>query len=139
MDGIEKQYGGWNMFGILTKKKVREIEEQYKKELEEKDARFQELKEFSDNKLKELEDNYNKSLLEKDEQLHKLNHEYQLTLDLTDDFTREIERLNKQVRREVDKANEVLGKIEKEKAIFLRTKSGRIKKKYAKKILDKLD
>lgn len=127
------------MFGILTKKKVREIEEQYKKELEEKDARFQELKEFSDNKLKELEDNYNKSLLEKDEQLHKLNHEYQLTLDLTDDFTREIERLNKQVRREVDKANEVLGKIEKEKAIFLRTKSGRIKKKYAKKILDKLD
>ena len=127
------------MFGILTKKKVREIEEQYKKELEEKDARFQELKEFSDNKLKELEDNYNKSLLEKDEQLHKLNHEYQLTLDLTDDFTREIERLNKQVRREVDKANEVLGKIEKEKAIFLRTKSGRIKKKYAKKILEKLD
>ena len=127
------------MFGILTKKKVREIEEQYKKELKEKDARFQELKEFSDNKLKELEDNYNKSLLEKDEQLHKLNHEYQLTLDLTDDFTREIERLNKQVRREVDKANEVLGKIEKEKAIFLRTKSGRIKKKYAKKILDKLD
>lgn len=127
------------MFGILTKKKVREIEEQYKKELEEKDARFQELKEFSDNKLKELEDNYNKSLLEKDEQLHKLNHEYQLTLDLTDDFTREIERLNRQVRREVDKANEVLGKIEKEKAIFLRTKSGRIKKKYAKKILDKLD
>lgn len=127
------------MFGILTKKKVREIEEQYKKELEEKDARFQELKEFSDNKLKELEDNYNKSLLEKDEQLHKLNHEYQLTLDLTDDFNREIERLNKQVRREVDKANEVLGKIEKEKAIFLRTKSGRIKKKYAKKILDKLD
>lgn len=127
------------MFGILTKKKVREIEEQYKKELEEKDARFQELKEFSDNKLKELEDNYNKSLLEKDEQLHKLNHEYQLTLDLTDDFTREIERLNIQVRREVDKANEVLGKIEKEKAIFLRTKSGRIKKKYAKKILDKLD
>lgn len=139
MDGTEKQYGGWNMFGILTKKKVREIEEQYKKELEEKDARFQELKEFSDNKLKELEDNYNKSLLEKDEQLHKLNHEYQLTLDLTDDFNREIERLNKQVRREVDKANEVLGKIEKEKAIFLRTKSGRIKKKYAKKILDKLD
>ena len=127
------------MFGILTKKKVREIEEQYKKELEEKDVRFQELKEFSDNKLKELEDNYNKSLLEKDEQLHKLNHEYQLTLDLTDDFTREIERLNKQVRREVDKANEVLGKIEKEKAIFLRTKSGRIKKKYAKKMLDKLD
>lgn len=127
------------MFGILTKKKVREIEEQYKKELKEKDARFQELKEFSDNKLKELEDNYNKSLLEKDEQLHKLNHEYQLTLDLTDDFNREIERLNKQVRREVDKANEVLGKIEKEKAIFLRTKSGRIKKKYAKKILDKLD
>lgn len=127
------------MFGILTKKKVREIEEQYKKELAEKDTRFQELKEFSDNKLKELEDNYNKSLLEKDEQLHKLNHEYQLTLDLTDDFTREIERLNKQVRREVDKANEVLGKIEKEKAIFLRTKSGRIKKKYAKKILDKLD
>lgn len=139
MDGTEKQYGGWNMFGILTKKKVREIEEQYKKELKEKDARFQELKEFSDNKLKELEDNYNKSLLEKDEQLHKLNHEYQLTLDLTDDFNREIERLNKQVRREVDKANEVLGKIEKEKAIFLRTKSGRIKKKYAKKILDKLD
>lgn len=127
------------MFGILTKKKVREIEEQYKKELAEKDTRFQELKEFSDNKLKELEDNYNKSLLEKDEQLHKLNHEYQLTLDLTDDFTREIERLNKQVRREVDKANEVLGKIEKEKAIFLRTKSGRIKKKYAKKMLDKLD
>ena len=127
------------MFGILTKKKVREIEEQYKKELEEKDARFQELKEFSDSKLKEMEDNYNKSLLEKDEQLHKLNHEYQLTLDLSDDFTREIERLNKQVRREVDKANEVLGKIEKEKAIFLRTKSGRIKKKYAKKILDKLD
>ena len=127
------------MFGILTKKKVREIEEQYKKELKEKDARFQELKEFSDNKLKELEDNYNKSLLEKDEQLHKLNHEYQLTLDLTDDFNREIERLNKQVRREVDKANEVLGKIEKENAIFLRTKSGRIKKKYAKKILDKLD
>lgn len=139
MDGTEKRYGGWNMFGILTKKKVREIEEQYKKELKEKDARFQELKEFSDNKLKELEDNYNKSLLEKDEQLHKLNHEYQLTLDLTDDFNREIERLNKQVRREVDKANEVLGKIEKEKAIFLRTKSGRIKKKYAKKILDKLD
>lgn len=127
------------MFGILTKKKVREIEEQYKKELEEKDVQLQELKKFSDSKLKELEDNYNKSLLEKDEQLHKLNHEYQLTLDLTDDFTREIERLNKQVRREVDKANEVLGKIEKEKAIFLRTKSGRIKKKYAKKMLDKLD
>lgn len=127
------------MFGICSKKKLKEVEEQYKKELKEKDARFQELKEFSDNKLKELEDNYNKSLLEKDEQLHKLNHEYQLTLDLTDDFTREIERLNKQVRREVDKANEVLGKIEKEKAIFLRTKSGRIKKKYAKKILDKLD
>lgn len=127
------------MFGICSKKKLKEVEEQYKKELKEKDARFQELKEFSDNKLKELEDNYNKSLLEKDEQLHKLNHEYQLTLDLTDDFTREIERLNKQVRREVDKANEVLGKIEKEKAIFLRTKSGRIKKKYAKKMLDKLD
>lgn len=127
------------MFGILTKKKVREIEEQYKKELEEKDARLQELKKFSDSKLKEMEENYNKSLLEKDEQLHKLNHEYQLTLDLTDDFNREIERLNKQVRREVDKVNEVLGKIEKEKAIFLRTKSGRIKKKYAKKILDKLD
>ena len=127
------------MFGICSKKKLKEVEEQYKREIEEKDARFQELKEFSDNKLKELEDNYNKSLLEKDEQLHKLNHEYQLTLDLTDDFTREIERLNKQVRREVDKANEVLGKIEKEKAIFLRTKSGRIKKKYAKKMLDKLD
>lgn len=127
------------MFGICSKKKLKEVEEQYKREIEEKDARFQELKEFSDSKLKELEENYNKSLLEKDEELHKLNNEYQLTLDLTDDFTREIERLNKQVRREVDKANEVLGKIEKEKAIFLRTKSGRIKKKYAKKILDKLD
>ena len=113
------------MFGILTKKKVREIEEQYKKELEEKDARLQELKEFSDSKLKEMEDNYNKSLLEKDEVFHKLN--------------KEIGKLNKQLVREKDKTDEVLGKIEKEKAIFLRTKSGRIKKKYAKKILDKLD
>lgn len=127
------------MFGILTKKKVREIEEQYKKELEEKDARFQELKEFSDNKLKELEDNYNKSLLEKDEQFHNLNKEYELNLDLTDELNKEIGKLNKQVVRESKKAADVLGKIEKEKAIFLRTKSGRIKKKYAKKILDKLD
>ena len=109
------------MFGILTKKKVREIEEQYKKELEEKDTRLQELKEFSDSKLKEMEENYNKSLLEKDEQFHKLNKEYELNLDLTDELNKEI------------------GKIEKEKAIFLRTKSGRIKKKYAKKILEKLD
>ena len=43
------------MFGILTKKKVREIEEQYKKELEEKDVQLQELKKFSDSKLKEME------------------------------------------------------------------------------------
>lgn len=127
------------MFGILTKKKVREIEEQYKKELEEKDARFQELKEFSDSKLKEMEDNYNKSLLEKDEVFHKLNKEYELNLDLTDELNKEIGKLNKQVVRESKKAADVLGRIEKEKAIFLRTKSGRIKKKYAKKILDKLD
>lgn len=113
------------MFGILTKKKVREIEEQYKKELEEKDVQLQELKKFSDSKLKEMEENYNKSLLEKDEQFHKLN--------------KEIGKLNKQVVRESKKAADMLGKIEKEKAIFLRTKSGRIKKKYAKKILDKLD
>lgn len=127
------------MFGILTKKKVREIEEQYKRELEEKDVQLQELKEFSDNKLKELEDNYNKSLLEKDEKFHKLNKEYELNLDLTDELNKEIGKLNKQVVRESKKTDEVLGKIEKEKAIFLRTKSGRIKKKYAKKILDKLD
>lgn len=127
------------MFGILTKKKVREIEEQYKKELEEKDVQLQELKEFSDSKLKELEENYNKSLLEKDEQFHKLNKEYELNLDLTDELNKEIGKLNKQVVRESKKAADVLGKIEKEKAIFLRTKSGRIKKKYAKKILDKLD
>ena len=127
------------MFGILTKKKVREIEEQYKKELEEKDVQLQELKEFSDSKLKEMEDNYNKSLLEKDEQFHKLNKEYELNLDLTDELNKEIGKLNKQVVRESKKASDMLGKIEKEKAIFLRTKSGRIKKKYAKKILDKLD
>lgn len=127
------------MFGILTKKKVREIEEQYKKELEEKDTRLQELKEFSDSKLKEMEENYNKSLLEKDEQFHKLNKEYELNLDLTDELNKEIGKLNKQVVRESKKAADMLGKIEKEKAIFLRTKSGRIKKKYAKKILDKLD
>lgn len=127
------------MFGILTKKKVREIEEQYKKELEEKDVQLQELKEFSDSKLKEMEENYNKSLLEKDEQFHKLNKEYELNLDLTDELNREIGKLNKQVVRESKKAADMLGKIEKEKAIFLRTKSGRIKKKYAKKILDKLD
>lgn len=127
------------MFGILTKKKVREIEEQYKKELEEKDARFQELKEFSDSKLKEMEENYNKSLLEKDEQFHKLNKEYELNLDLTDELNKEIGKLNKQVVRESKKAADVLGRIEKEKAISFRTKSGRIKKKYAKKILDKLD
>lgn len=139
MAGTEKQYGGWNMFGILTKKKVREIEEQYKKELEEKDARLQELKEFSDSKLKEMEENYNKSLLEKDEQFHKLNKEYELNLDLTDELNKEIGKLNKQVVRESKKAADVLGRIEKEKAIFFRTKSGRIKKKYAKKILDKLD
>ena len=139
MDGTEKQYGGWNMFGILTKKKVREIEEQYKKELKEKDVQLQELKKFSDSKLKELEDNYNKSLLEKDEQFHKLNKEYELNLDLTDELNKEIGKLNKQVVRESKKAADVLGRIEKEKAIFFRTKSGRIKKKYAKKILDKLD
>lgn len=139
MDGTEKQYGGWNMFGILTKKKVREIEEQYKKELEEKDVQLQELKEFSDSKMKEMEENYNKSLLEKDEQFHKLNKEYELNLDLTDELNKEIGKLNKQVVRESKKASDMLGKIEKEKAIFLRTKSGRIKKKYAKKILDKLD
>ncbi len=127
------------MFGILTKKKVREIEEQYKKELEEKDTRLQELKEFSDSKLKEMEENYNKSLLEKDEQVHKLNKEYELNLDLTDELNKEIGKLNKQVVRESKKAADMLGKIEKEKAIFLRTKSGRIKKKYAKKILEKLD
>ena len=127
------------MFGILTKKKVREIEEQYKKELEEKDARLQELKEFSDSKLKEMEENYNKSLLEKDEQFHKLNKEYELNLDFTDELNKEIGKLNKQVVRESKKAADMLGKIEKEKAIFLRTKSGRIKKKYAKKILEKLD
>ncbi|WP_414697531.1 hypothetical protein [Peptacetobacter sp. AB845] len=127
------------MFGILTKKKVREIEEQYKKELEEKDTRLQELKEFSDSKLKEMEENYNKSLLEKDEQFHKLNKEYELNLDLTDELNKEIGKLNKQVVRESKKAADMLGKIEKEKAIFLRTKSGRIKKKYAKKILEKLD
>lgn len=127
------------MFGILTKKKVREIEEQYKKELEEKDVQLQELKEFSDSKLKELEENYNKFLLEKDEQFHKLNKEYELNLDLTDELNKEIGKLNKQVVRESKKAADMLGKIEKEKAIFLRTKSGRIKKKYAKKILDKLD
>lgn len=127
------------MFGILTKKKVREIEEQYKKELEEKDTRLQELKEFSDSKLKEMEENYNKSLLEKDEQFHKLNKEYELNLDLTDELNKEIGKLNKQVVRESKKAADMLGKIEKERAIFLRTKSGRIKKKYAKKMLDKLD
>lgn len=127
------------MFGILTKKKVREIEAQYKKELEEKDVQLQELKEFSDSKLKEMEENYNKSLLEKDEQFHKLNKEYELNLDLTDELNKEIGKLNKQVVRESKKAADMLGKIEKEKAIFLRTKSGRIKKKYAKKILDKLD
>lgn len=127
------------MFGILTKKKVREIEEQYKKELEEKDVQLQELKEFSDSKLKEMEENYNKSLLEKDEVFHKLNKEYELNLDLTDELNKEIGKLNKQVVRESKKASDMLGKIEKEKAIFLRTKSGRIKKKYAKKILDKLD
>lgn len=127
------------MFGILTKKKVRVIEEQYKKELKEKDVQLQELKEFSDSKLKEMEENYNKSLLEKDEQFHKLNKEYELNLDLTDELNKEIGKLNKQVVRESKKAADVLGKIEKEKAIFLRTKSGRIKKKYAKKILDKLD
>ena len=127
------------MFGILTKKKVREIEEQYKKELEEKDVQLQELKEFSDSKLKEMEENYNKSLLKKDEQFHKLNKEYELNLDLTDELNKEIGKLNKQVVRESKKAADMLGKIEKEKAIFLRTKSGRIKKKYAKKILDKLD
>lgn len=127
------------MFGILTKKKVREIEEQYKKELKEKDVQLQELKKFSDSKLKELEDNYNKSLLEKDEQFHKLNKEYELNLDLTDELNKEIGKLNKQVVRESKKAADVLGRIEKEKAIFFRTKSGRIKKKYAKKILDKLD
>lgn len=127
------------MFGILTKKKVREIEEQYKKELKEKDVQLQELKEFSDNKLKELEENYNKSLLEKDEQFHKLNKEYELNLDLTDELNKEIGKLNKQVVRESKKAADVLGRIEKEKAIFFRTKSGRIKKKYTKKILDKLD
>lgn len=113
------------MFGICSKKKLKEVEEQYKREIEEKDARLQELKEFSDNKLKEMEENYNKSLLEKDEQFHKLN--------------KEIGKLNKQVVRESKKAADVLGRIEKEKAIFFRTKSGRIKKKYAKKILDKLD
>lgn len=127
------------MFGILTKKKVREIEEQYKKELKEKDVQLQELKEFSDSKLKEMEENYNKSLLEKDEQFHKLNKEYELNLDLTDELNKEIGKLNKQVVRESKKAADVLGRIEKEKAIFFRTKSGRIKKKYAKKILDKLD
>lgn len=127
------------MFGILTKKKVREIEEQYKKELEEKDVQLQELKKFSDSKLKEMEENYNKSLLEKDEQFHKLNKEYELNLDLTDELNKEIGKLNKQVVRESKKTADMLGKIEKEKAIFLRTKSGRIKKKYAKKILEKLD
>lgn len=127
------------MFGILTKKRVREIEEQYKKELKEKDVQLQELKEFSDSKLKELKENYNKSLLEKDEVFHKLNKEYELNLDLADALNKEIGKLNKQLVREKDKTDEVLGKIEKEKAIFLRTKSGRIKKKYAKKILDKLD
>ena len=100
---------------------------------------MQELKEFSDSKLKEMEENYNKSLLEKDEQFHKLNKEYELNLDLTDELNKEIGKLNKQVVRESKKAADMLGKIEKEKAIFLRTKSGRIKKKYAKKILDKLD
>ncbi len=127
------------MFGICSKKKLKEVEEQYKREIEEKDARLQELKEFSDNKLKEMEENYNKSLLEKDEQFHKLNKEYELNLDLTDELNKEIGKLNKQVVRESKKAADMLGKIEKEKAIFLRTKSGRIKKKYAKKILDKLD
>lgn len=127
------------MFGILTKKKVREIEEQYKKELKEKDVQLQELKKFSDSKLKEMEENYNKSLLEKDEQFHKLNKEYELNLDLTDELNKEIGKLNKQVVRESKKTADMLGKIEKEKAIFLRTKSGRIKKKYAKKILEKLD
>lgn len=99
------------MFGICSKKKLKEVEEQYKKEIEEKDTRLQELKEFSDNKLKEMEDNYNKSLLEKDEVFHKLNKEYELNLDLADALNKEIGKLNKQLVREKDKTDEVLGKI----------------------------
>lgn len=127
------------MFGILTKKKVREIEEQYEKELKERDARLQELKNFSDFKLKKMEDTYNKSLLEKDEVFHRLNKEYELNLELADELNKEIGKLNRQLIKEKDKTDKVLGKIEKEKVIFFRTKSGRIKKKYAKKILEKLD
>lgn len=108
------------MFGILTKKKVREIEEQYKKELKEKDVQLQEIKEFSDSKLKEMEENYNKSLLEKDEQFHKLNKEYELNLDLTDELNKEIGKLNKQVVRESKKASDMLGKIEKRKSYILK-------------------
>lgn len=127
------------MLKIFTNKKVKEIEDQHKKEIEEKETEIKELKKFSNSKIKELEDNYNNSLLQKDKKFHDLNKNFELNLELTDDLNKEIKKLNKQLVREINRTDDFFEKIEKEKNIFLKTKSGRIRKKYAKKILDKIN
>lgn len=102
------------------------------------------------NKMKqELRDYYEMKLLEKDELISKCEHRFQISIGFQQEMEQEIKDLQEDIRDlefEIEKRERILrscglilDRIDKERGRLFNTKSDRIKKKYAKKINEKLE